>query len=79
MNATMRLIAWGTLPLGGLLGSTLGTWLRDGNALWVAVTRAALAPIWLLASPLRIMRDAAQADTGPASRTDTGTNQPAVP
>jgi MFS family permease len=67
MNATMRFIVWGTLPLGGVLGGALGTWLGNRNALWVAVTGTALSPIWLLASPLRRMRDIPQAaDRDPA-------------
>jgi hypothetical protein len=52
MNATMRFLVWGTLPLGGLLGGVLGSWLGDRNAIWVAVTGEALTPMWLLLSPL---------------------------
>ena len=52
MNATMRFLVWGTLPLGGVLGGALGSWLGDRNAIWVAVTGEALTPIWLLMSPL---------------------------
>jgi MFS family permease len=59
MNATMRFIVWGTLPLGGLLGGALGAWLGNRDALWVTVIGTALTPIWLLASPLRRMRDLA--------------------
>ncbi|MGH9075632.1 MAG: MFS transporter, partial [Acidimicrobiales bacterium] len=57
MNATMRFLVWGTLPLGGLLGGALGTWLGNRGALWVAVAGEGLAALWLLASPLRGMRD----------------------
>ena len=57
MNATMRFIVWGTLPLGGLLGGALGAWLGDRDAIWVAVIGVALSPLWLLVSPLRGMRD----------------------
>ena len=52
MNATMRFLVWGTLPLGGVFGGALGSWLGDRNAIWVAVTGEALTPIWLLVSPL---------------------------
>jgi MFS family permease len=57
MNATIRFIVWGTIPLGGLLGGGLGDWLGNRAALWVCAAGACLAPIWLLASPLRRMRD----------------------
>ncbi|MGH9106366.1 MAG: MFS transporter, partial [Acidimicrobiales bacterium] len=67
MNATVRFVVWGTLPLGGLLGGALGTWLGDRNAIWLAMAGAALSPLWLLASPLRKMRDLDQAGPGAAS------------
>jgi MFS family permease len=35
MNATMRWIVWGTIPLGGLLGGALGQWTTLRTALWV--------------------------------------------
>src|SRR5581483_2082445 len=35
MNATMRWIVWGTIPLGGLLGGALGEWTSLRTALWV--------------------------------------------
>jgi hypothetical protein len=60
MNATMRFIVWGTQPVGGLLGGALGTWAGDRNAIWVAMAGSALSPLWLLASPLRHMRDLEQ-------------------
>jgi len=48
---------WGTIPLGGLLGGVLGGWLGDREAIWVAAVGVAFAPAWLLASPLRRLRD----------------------
>jgi MFS family permease len=57
MNATIRFIVWGTLPLGGLLGGALGSWLGNRNALWVGAIGMNLATVWLLASPLMRMRD----------------------
>jgi MFS family permease len=57
MNATMRFLVWGTLPLGGLLGGLLGTVLGVRNTLWVAGACGTLAILWLLFSPIRPMRD----------------------
>jgi predicted MFS family arabinose efflux permease len=57
MNATMRFLVWGTLPLGGLLGGYLGTIIGVRNTLWVSGGCGTLAVLWLLASPMRGMRD----------------------
>jgi len=57
MNASNRFLAWGTLPLGGLLGGVLGEWLGIRNALWVAAAGLVLSVLWLLFSPLRGLRD----------------------
>lgn len=70
MNATIRFIVWGTLPLGGILGGALGGWLGDRGAIWVAVVGTALSPIWLLVSPLRGMRDVVDSQSEP----EPGTN-----
>ncbi len=57
MNATIRFIVWGTLPLGGLLGGALGSLLGNRNAIWFCAAGVTLAPIWLLLSPLLKLRD----------------------
>jgi len=57
MNASVRFLVWGTLPIGGLIGGGLATWLTPRGALWVGAIGGALAVGWLLASPLRTMRD----------------------
>jgi MFS family permease len=57
MNASMRFVVWGVLPLGGLLGGVLGSLFGLRPTLWVGYVGEALACIWLLASPMRTMRD----------------------
>ena len=57
LNASVRWIAWGALPLGSLTGGALGTWLGVRAAVWICVCGGAAAPMWVLASPLRRMRD----------------------
>lgn len=57
MNASVRFLVWGTIPLGGLLGGVLGTWVGVRPALAVGLVGQALAVGWVLASPLRRMRD----------------------
>jgi MFS family permease len=57
MNATMRFLVWGTMPLGGLLGGVLGRYLGVRPALWVAAVGGMLAFLPVFFSPLRTMRE----------------------
>ena len=57
MNAAVRWIVWGTLPLGGLLGGALGTALGVRATLWIAFAGSWLAGWWVFFSPLRRLRD----------------------
>jgi MFS family permease len=57
MNASVRFVVWGVIPLGGLLGGGLGEGLGLRGALWVAVTGEVAAVLWVVCSPLRRMRD----------------------
>ena len=57
MNASIRFLVWGTIPLGALGGGALGTVIGIRPALWVGVVIAMLAPIPVLLSPLRKLRD----------------------
>jgi MFS family permease len=57
MNAAMRWIVWGTLPLGGLIGGALGSVIGIRPTLWVGVVGSWSAALWVLFSPLRTMRD----------------------
>jgi MFS family permease len=62
LNAAMRWIVWGTLPLGGLLGGTLGTALGVRPTIWIGITGTYAAGLWVLFSPLRRMRDVPSAE-----------------
>jgi MFS family permease len=57
MNASVRFLVFGTMPLGGLLGGTLGSWLGVVPTLWIAVAGQGLAAFWVVASPLIRMRE----------------------
>ncbi|HEY7488501.1 MAG TPA: MFS transporter [Streptosporangiaceae bacterium] len=57
VNATIRCLVWGTLPLGGLIGGALGQTLGLRTALWISVLGGLLSCVPLLLSPLRTMRD----------------------
>ncbi|MEV4351294.1 MFS transporter [Actinoplanes sp. NPDC049596] len=57
VNATMRFLVMGALPLGGLIGGTLGTLLGIRATLWVVAAGLAVAPVFVILSPLRRARD----------------------
>jgi hypothetical protein len=57
MNAAMRWIVWGTLPLGGLIGGALGSVIGVRLAILVGVVGSWAAAAWVFFSPLRTMRD----------------------
>jgi MFS family permease len=57
MNAAVRWIVWGTLPLGALLGGALGSLIGIRPTLWVGAVGAWAAGLWVFFSPLRTMRD----------------------
>jgi MFS family permease len=56
MNAAVRWVVWGTLPLGGLLGGVFGTWLGVRATLWIGFAGSWAAGWWVFFSPLRGMR-----------------------
>ncbi|MGW4793250.1 MFS transporter [Nonomuraea sp. NPDC004297] len=57
MNATIRFVVWGTLPLGGVLGGALSEVIGVRDALLVAACGSCLAFLWVFTSPLRGMRE----------------------
>ncbi|MFD9741147.1 MFS transporter [Umezawaea sp. NPDC059074] len=59
MNASIRFLVWGTIPLGGLVGGVLGGWVGLRTTLWIGMTGQVLAVLWVLLSPLRTTRDRA--------------------
>ncbi len=62
MNAAIRWIVWGTLPLGGLIGGVLGGAIGVVPTLWVSVIGSWTAGFWVLFSPLRGLRDVPAAE-----------------
>jgi MFS family permease len=56
MNATMRFIVWGTIPVGSLLGGVLGTLIGLHATLWVAAIGMAFPWLFVALSPVRGIR-----------------------
>jgi len=56
MNATMRFIVWGTIPVGLLIGGVLGTLIGLHATVWVAAIGLALPWVFVALSPVRRIR-----------------------
>ena len=57
MNASVRFVVWGSMPLGGLAGGALGTWIGVRPTLFVAAAGMCSAVLWVIISPLFGCRD----------------------
>jgi len=57
MNATIRFLVWGTMPLGGFIGGVLGSTIGVRPTMWVGAIGMALAFLPAFLSPLRTMRE----------------------
>jgi MFS family permease len=57
MNATMRFLVWGTMPIGALLGGIIGSWLGVREAILIFAIAASFTFLPVFLSPLRTMRD----------------------
>ncbi len=67
MNASMRFVVWGVLPIGALIGGVLGSLVGLRPTLWIGAVGEVLAIGWLLASPMRSMREFPEAPEPPLS------------
>ncbi|MFJ1764731.1 MFS transporter [Amycolatopsis sp. NPDC088138] len=57
VSASMRVVTYGTLPLGALMGGQLATVYGPRAAMWCITATAVLATVPLVLSPLRRIRD----------------------
>jgi hypothetical protein len=53
MNATMRFIVWGTIPIGGVIGGFLGGVIGLQPTIWVATIGGMFVFLPVLLSPVR--------------------------
>ena len=56
MTASYRFVIFGTIPLGALLGGGLAEWIGLREALAVSAAGIAVAPLWVLFSPVARVR-----------------------
>ena len=56
MNATMRFLVWGTIPLGALAGGIIGTFFGLRTAVGISIAGTTLASLWIFFSPVRSLK-----------------------
>lgn len=64
VTASIKFISWGVLPVGALLGGSLGQLLGNRGALWIICGLLLLTPLPLLFSAVRVRSDLIDAATG---------------
>src|SRR5688500_19921656 len=57
MNATMRFIVWGTIPLGNIIGGFLGGVIGLHNTIWIGAIGGLFVFLPVLLSPVRHFRE----------------------
>jgi MFS family permease len=57
MNASIRFVVWGVMPVGALIAGALGTWIGTVPTLWIAATGELLACLFVVIGPFWGMRD----------------------
>ena len=70
MNAAVRWVVWGTIPLGGVLGGALGSLVGVRPTLWIACAGSWAGGWWVFFSPLRHQRSFAEPDPDSDDRGD---------
>jgi MFS family permease len=61
MNASIRFMVWGCMPIGALVSGVLGTALGALTTIWIGAVLAVFSAGFVFFSPLRKMRDMPQA------------------
>jgi Na+/melibiose symporter-like transporter len=61
MNASMRFLVWGTIPIGSLIGGALGEAIGLRATILVGVVGGFLSVLWVLFSPVRTLREQPEA------------------
>jgi MFS family permease len=56
MNASIRFMVWGSMPIGALIAGVLGTYLGVVNTIWTGTVFGVFSAAFVLFSPLRTMR-----------------------
>jgi hypothetical protein len=67
MNATMRFMVWGTIPIGSLVGGALGDAIGLRATLWVGALGGLTAVLPVLLSGVRTLRSVPEVEPEPSA------------
>ncbi|MCC2032528.1 MFS transporter [Microbacterium allomyrinae] len=68
MNASVRFVVWGVMPIAALLAGALGTWIGTVPTIWIAATGELLACLFVVIGPFWGMRELPEAHEEHTSR-----------
>jgi MFS family permease len=80
MNATVRFLVWGTMPIGSLIGGAIASVIGLHETIWIAAILGFTPALFPLLSPvrkLRVMPAPIGDDTAPAAAPSVATAEPA--
>jgi MFS family permease len=72
MNASMRFLVWGTMPLGSLTGGALAVWIGLRPTLFVGAVGAFSSVLPIALSPIRALREFPEAESDPLLQHEPG-------
>jgi MFS family permease len=78
MNSVMRFLVWGTIPIGTLLGGTLGSLIGLRETLVVGAVGSGSSFLWILLSPQRHLREMPEPIEDEPRTTELGAALPGV-
>jgi MFS family permease len=68
MNATVRFLVWGTMPIGAFIGGALGSAIGLRATLFVAAVGGTFVALPVLLSPVRALREIPEPEDQPSER-----------
>jgi hypothetical protein len=57
MNATVRFMVWGTMPIGSLIGGAVASVIGLHGTIWIAAILGFIPTLFPLLSPVRTLRE----------------------
>ncbi len=57
MNASVRFVVWGVMPIGALVAGGLGSWLGVIPTMWIAAVGELLSALFVVIGPFWMLRD----------------------